>query len=40
MATDEISEPTEGERARRGLVLGALLGVVLAVLGRRSVRRR
>jgi len=38
MPTDERREPTEAERALRGIVLGALLGVVLAVLGRRSGR--
>jgi hypothetical protein len=32
----EIVYPTEGERATRALLLGAALGAILAMLGRRS----
>jgi hypothetical protein len=35
MTPDTIHEPTEGERARRAIVLGAALGLVLALLARR-----
>ena len=34
MAPDERSEPTEQQRARHAMVLGALLGVLLAILAR------
>jgi hypothetical protein len=34
MAPDPVSEPTEAERGRRAVVLGAILGVILAALAR------
>jgi hypothetical protein len=35
MAPDPIREPTEAERARRAIALGAVLGVVMSLLARR-----
>jgi hypothetical protein len=35
MAPDETPEPTEQQRALRAVVAGALLGLFLAVVGRR-----
>jgi hypothetical protein len=36
----EPTDPTERERARHAVLLGAALGLVLALLGRRSRRSR
>jgi hypothetical protein len=35
MPPDPVSERTEAERARRSVLLGAILGAILAALARR-----